>query len=253
MAKKKRGFTKAIIFSCIILCSTASAFYYLKISSPGSFIHYEEFGIDIPGNYSIHGIDVSRYQEKITWKNVSEMNVHGVKVQFAFIKATEGVSSVDRQFKRNWKNIKKTGIYAGAYHFFIATKSGHAQAKHFIKNTELGPGDLPPVLDIEEAYGASKNDIQQRVSDWLTLTERAYKTKPIIYTNLIFYKTYLEGKFDDYPLWIAHYKEKIKPRIHRNWTFWQHNESGRVSGIRAYVDFNVFNGDSIGFQKLLIR
>lgn len=253
MAKKNKGFSRAIIFSVLLLSFTAAAFYYLRIYAPASFVHYREFGIEIPVSYSIHGIDVSRHQERISWKDVEEMNVDGIKLDFAFIKATEGIESVDDQFKRNWKNIKKTGLHAGAYHFFIATKSGKAQAVNFIKAVELESGDLPPVLDVEETYGATVADIRQRVSDWLFMAERAYKTRPIIYTNLIFYQTYLAGKFDDYPLWIAHYNEKHKPRIQRNWSFWQHNEGGHVSGINAYVDFNVFNGDSTAFQQLLIR
>jgi lysozyme len=43
-----------------------------------------------------------------------------------------------------------------------------------------------------------------------------------------------------------------KPRIENTWTFWQHSEKGRVDGIRAPVDFNIFNGDSADFKNLLI-
>ena len=117
----------------------------------------------------------------------------------------------------------------------------------------LQKGDLPPVLDIEQANGASVTDLQQRVSDWLLMVEKKCKVKPIIYTNADFYKTFLAGRFDEYPLWVAHYFVKDKPRIDRSWSFWQHNESGHVNGINSYVDFNVFNGDSAAFQKLLIR
>src|SRR5690349_21373676 len=101
MAKRKKGFARAVIFAVILLSLTAAAFYYLKIYTPASFVHYREFGIDVPVNYSIHGIDVSRYQKKISWKDVEEMNVNGIRLGFAFIKATEGVESVDDQFRRN--------------------------------------------------------------------------------------------------------------------------------------------------------
>jgi lysozyme len=62
----------------------------------------------------------------------------------------------------------------------------------------------------------------------------------------------LGKKFNDYPLWIAHYFEKDKPRISRDWHFWQHSENGRVNGITTKVDFNVFKGDSTAFKQLLI-
>jgi lysozyme len=253
MAKKKKGFSRAVIFSVIILTATAVGFYYIRLYSSESFIHYAEFGIDIPANYAIHGIDVSKYQKKISWKDVEEMNVSGVRIGFAFIKATEGTDKVDEQYNRNWRNINKTSLRAGAYHYFIASKSGKAQAVNFIKTVELKPGNMPPVLDIEEAFGIKPVDIQQRVADWLFMAERAYKVKPIIYTNLDFYRRYLSGRFDDYPLWIAHYNESHKPRIERSWTFWQHNEAGHVSGINAYVDFNVFNGDSTALLQLMVK
>jgi lysozyme len=54
-------------------------------------------------------------------------------------------------------------------------------------------------------------------------------------------------------LWVAHYLVKDKPRIKRNWIFWQHNESGHVNGIASFVDFNVFNGDSASFEMLKMK
>ena len=85
------------------------------------------------------------------------------------------------------------------------------------------------------------------------MMEAYYKVKPIIYTNVDFYENFLSDSFDNYPLWIAHYLVQDKPRIKRNWMFWQHNERGHVNGIDAFVDFNVFNGDSTAFSQLLLK
>ncbi len=63
----------------------------------------------------------------------------------------------------------------------------------------------------------------------------------------------LNGAFDNYPLWAAHYQHHRQPDIIRNWTLWQHNESGHVNGIEGTVDFNAFNGDSAAFKLLLVR
>ena len=232
----------------------ASAVYYINdyLTRP-KFVRYAAFGIDLPVNFPIHGIDVSRYQHNIDWKAVQAMQDQEVKIGFAFIKATEGLGRVDNGFRRNWFNAKKALMPRGAYHFFISSKSGKAQAENFIETVNLLKGDLPPVLDIESANGASITDIQQRAKDWLLMIEKHYKVKPVIYTNIDFYENFLDGKFDDYPLWIAHYYEKKKPRIDRKWILWQHNEKGRVNGIDAYVDFNVFNGDSTAFKNLLIK
>lgn len=223
--------------------------YYFK----PPFVHYKKFGINLPSGYTFHGIDVSRYQGNISWKDVKEMEVNGIKIGFAFIKATEGVGLVDGQFRRNWFNVGKAGVTRGAYHFFIASKSGKIQADNFLKTVQLEEGDLYPVLDVEEGYNIPVAVLQRRVAEWLNKVEKKYKVKPIIYTNVDFYNNFLAGKFDDYPLWVAHYVKQNKPGINREWHFWQHNETGRVSGIRGNVDFNVFYGDSADFKQLMLQ
>ena len=217
------------------------------------FVRYEAFGIEIPTNYSIHGIDVSKYQDVINWESVKNMEVTNVRIGFTFIKATEGNGNKDGMFNRNWRKAKEAGIVRGAYHFFIASKNGKQQAENFIDKVNLEPGDLPPVLDVEQTLGVSNDKIVERVKDFLATVENHYGVKPIIYTNVDFYKQILKDDFDEYPLWVAHYLQKDRPSIYRPWHFWQHSETGRVNGIFSRVDFNVFNGDSASFKKLLIQ
>ncbi|GAB4093268.1 glycoside hydrolase family 25 protein [Flaviaesturariibacter terrae] len=217
-----------------------------------AMIRYPEFGIPIPTRYSIHGIDVSRYQENISWDAVQEMDIEGIRIGFVFIKATEGLSSVDPKFRRNWTGARKAGITRGAYHFFLAGKSGRAQAEQFIRTVPLEPGDLPPVVDIESAGRAKPEAIRKELKIWLDSTEQHYGVRPVIYTYLNFYEHYLQGYFDDYPLWVAHYLQPEGPRIERPWAFWQHSEQGHVDGIRSRVDFDVFSGDSLSFRALLV-
>lgn len=217
------------------------------------FVRYEAFGIDIPSNYSIHGIDVSKYQNVIDWESVRNMEVGNVKIGFTFIKATEGNGNKDALFNRNWRKTKEAGITRGAYHFFITTKNGKQQAENFIDKVSLEAGDLPPVLDVEQTYGVSNEKIRLRVKEFLETVENHYGVRPIIYTNVDFYKQVLKDEFDEYPLWVAHYLQKERPQIYRPWHFWQHSETGRVNGIYSKVDFNVYNGDSASFKKLLIQ
>ena len=250
---KKRNKKNRLILLIILVSFALATYLFNRFYNRPSFVHYAAFGIDMPTRYNIHGIDVSRYQKTIGWKLIKEMEVENIRIGFAFMKATEGVSGIDGQFRRNWIQAKKADLPRGAYHFFIASKSGKAQAENFIENVKLQKGDLPPVLDIEQVNGASVTDLQQRVADWLLVVEKKYNVKPIIYTNADFYETFLAGRFDDYPLWVAHYLVKDKPRIKRKWHFWQHSEKGRANGIDAFVDFNVFNGDSADFKKLLIQ
>jgi lysozyme len=217
------------------------------------FTHYPEFGIAIPESYSIHGIDVSKYQQIIAWEEVQAMKVNDIQLGFAFIKATEGIDNSDPQFARNWRKAKANGIICGAYHFFIASKDGKMQAQNFIDKVELEQGDLPPVLDVEQMNGATTAQVKKEIKKWLDVVENYYHVKPIIYTNVGFYNRCLGSEFDQYPLWVAHYYEPEQPRINRGWVFWQHSDQGRVNGIVSKVDFNVFGGDSLEFRNILIR
>jgi lysozyme len=227
--------------------------FYLWAATPGpSSVRYREFGISIPTAYTIHGIDVSRYQQNVSWKLVKQMKVNNIQLGFVFIKATEGSNLVDPYFKRNWKKAKEAGLVRGAYHFFNPRKDGKSQAQRFLNAVPLESGDLPPVLDVEKGWGVSKAKLQVELRAWLEAVEARYGVKPILYTYVTFYENYLKGAFDDYPLWIAHYYQPGNPRIGRTWHFWQHSEEGRVNGIASRVDFNVFNGDSADFKSLLV-
>jgi lysozyme len=244
------------IFTIIIVAAIAAMIVFTIrewwLNRKAQFVMYDAFGIDMPVNYPIHGIDVSKYQQVIDWESVRDMEVNNIKIGFGFIKATEGISNRDPRFRQNWRRTKDAGVIRGAYHFFIATKSGKKQAENFISSVELAKGDLPPVLDVEQTYGVSGARLRERVKEWLNVVENYYGIRPIIYTNVDFYQQHLKDEFDDYPLWVAHYFRKDRPRIHRPWVFWQHSEQGRVNGILHKVDFNVFNGDSADFRNLLI-
>lgn len=251
---KRRSFTNTLlqIFFWLIIASVA-VYYAVNyfISPPNVF--YPGFQIEIPPGYEIHGIDVSHYQDIINWKSVKEMQERKIRIGFVFIKATEGISNIDPQFRRNWLKAEEQDIPKGAYHFFIANRSGKKQADNFIQIVNLKRGDLPPVIDIEKTYGASIIVIKKQLADWLEAIEKNYGVMPIIYTNIDFYKNYLEKDFPEYPVWIAHYLQPIKPRLEHKWMFWQHSEAGRVNGITSPVDFNVFAGDSTEFNNFLIR
>jgi lysozyme len=257
MAKKKRKNTgwKIVLFVSLVTAIIMAGFvvYDWWMERKAHFIHYAEFGIDLPVSYDIHGIDVSKYQNIIDWEAVKAMKVGNVQIGFAFIKATEGLGNEDAFFARNWRKAKSAGVIRGAYHYFLATKSGRQQAENFINSVTIESGDLPPVLDIEQAYGVAPDKLRERAKEWMETVKNYYSVTPIIYTNVEFYRKYLKDDFDKYPLWVAHYLQKERPRIYRDWNFWQHNETGRVNGIVTHVDFNVFNGDSLELRKLLVN
>jgi len=254
-AKQKKRIRRILlrILVLFVLGFGAWLIYQQLTLRKAKFIRYPEFGIDIPEQYMIHGIDVSKYQSVVAWEEVKAMKVKEIKMGFAFIKATEGIANTDPLFKRNWKKSKDNSVIRGAYHFFVGSKDGRMQAENFIGEVELEPGDLPPVLDVEQLNGTTTAQLKIEIKKWLDIVEHHYHIRPIIYTNVDFYNKHLGKDFDDYPLWLAHYYQLEKPRISRSWIFWQHSDQGHVNGIAAKVDFNVFNGDSTAFNELLIN
>lgn len=218
---------------------------------PTTYKSYKEFNIRIPTQYKTHGIDVSHHNGAVNWELVSKMQVDSIALDFAFIKATEGTSHVDKRFHFNWKNIAKTRLIRGAYHYFSPNKSGLDQANHFIEHVKLIKGDLAPVVDVEVTGGVTTKKMIEELTVFIKKLEAHYNVEPIVYTYHDFYKLHLKGAFDDYPLWIAHYHVS-KPN-NQFWNFWQHSDKGHVHGINGKVDFNVFNREVIDLKHYCIK
>ena len=243
-----------LYYGYVLRVFTSATRWVLDLGEDPNYRTYKSFNIPIPKRYTIHGIDVSSYQGKIDWKMVKSMKEDDVHITYAFIKATEGVSSVDPYFQRNWREAPKAGIVCGAYHYFIPKKSGLWQARFFLQTVKFEEGDLPPVIDVEQLSGVSPEKMRTELKDFILHVEKKTKVKPIIYSGLVFYKDYLRGYFDGYPLWIAHYyKPELTAGSNTKWFFWQHSDKARITGINHVVDFNAFRGDSLAFQQMLIK
>ncbi|MCX6217789.1 GH25 family lysozyme [Spirosoma sp.] len=213
----------------------------------------QAFGIRLPMRYGIHGIDVSRHNDRIDWARVRKMEAYGVRLQFVFIKATEGATLADKHFKKNWREAKKSALRRGAYHFYHPTRDPLKQANNFIRNVDLSEGDFAPVVDFEVVNGQSDETIVNGLRVWLQTIEDHYQARPIIYTNGNLYRRYIKGNLDDYPLWIADYSASHLRSYNPDKLYlWQHNQSGLVQGIRGQVDFNVFVMDENRMSEICL-
>ncbi|MCB0527199.1 MAG: glycoside hydrolase family 25 protein [Saprospiraceae bacterium] len=259
---ERRGQSKRVWVVLLLVFVTALLFspelrFELRslLDYPLHYKEYKHFGIRIPRGYQVHGIDVSRYQSRVDWERVRNMQVDGIRVSFAFIKATEGSWKEDPEFDSNWRNARRAGIIRGAYHYFLPDISPKDQAKVFTGTVRLLSGDLPPVVDVEETRGMNKAQIQRYTKEFLILLEKRYKVRPILYTNKDFYKRFFAENeaFRDYRFWIAHYHvADFDMPGDQEWHFWQHSDRGNVNGINEPVDFNVFNGDSAALRSICI-
>ena len=208
---------------------------------------------EYPEGYEIHGIDISHYQGKIDWEQLTNAMIKGCPVRFVIIKSTEGSSRLDENFRENFNQARDFGFIRGVYHFWSNKSTAREQAYYFLDQVHLTDGDLPPVLDIEhKPADKSVEDFQRDVLTWLHIVEDKYHVKPIIYTYYKFKEQYLSAPvFEDYPYWIAHYYvDKVEYK--GKWKFWQHTDAGKLPGIKGYVDFNIYNGSYYDLRMLTI-
>jgi lysozyme len=220
---------------------------------PGSFKSTE--ATELAQNFSIHGVDVSKYQGDPDW-----MAVHEGGVQFAYIKATEGGDRVDPKFLRNWAGAKAAGLPHGAYHFVYWCRPWQEQMAWFEKNVPAERDALPPVLDVEATPTSptcrrhlQRDETLQEMKGMLVEMERFYGKKPVIYTTVDFHEAILyDNALPEYPMWIRSTKQRPSAKYgDRNWHFWQYQSDGWVKGIPTRVDRNAFYGDTKDWQAWL--
>lgn len=200
-------------------------------------------------DYSVWGIDVSWHQGVIDWPVVASTGL-----EFAFVKATEGGNHADESFGKHWAALSQTNIRRGAYHYYRPLVDPQLQANNFLNQVgTLQPGDLPPVLDLEERGQLPSAQFIAQVQVWLDRVEARTAARPIIYTGHKFYNRYLAGHFTDYPIWIARYRSE-EPLLAdgHTFTFWQYTDAGRLAGIQKPVDINVFAGSSLDLAHLAV-
>lgn len=195
--------------------------------------------------YPIRGIDVSAHNGRIDFHEVRRAGM-----EFVFIKASEGVDFKDKNFRTNYRKAQAAGLKTGAYHFFRFDKDGVEQAMNFMDVVQNRRLELGVAVDIEKQGNPDGVDpalVNQRLTDMVEyLYLRGYQV--LFYTNRDGYEQYMMEAFPGYPLWICSFSDHP---IDADWTFWQFNHHGRVSGIKGDVDLDAFYGSREDWQNYL--
>jgi len=223
--------------------------YIIYIALIIFFFFFLKSCVDVRPNinpkYTYTGIDISHHNYIEDWSKLKNY------ISFCFIKASQGSNFKDPEFDMYWNQAKKNGIIRGAYCFFQPGVPAEKQFDNYKKHVKLQKGDLPPVLDVE-----LKECDMNEANKWLKLAENQYKVKPIIYSDYLFFKIFMDGKIDEkYPLWLyINHKFKVAPSFNDyECIFWQYTHSGRINGIKGDIDMNYFIGDDESFNDILIK
>lgn len=219
------------------------------------------------------GIDVSRFNQQVDWRQVA-----GAGIKFAFVQASRGAGDdcevkprrcgADSLYDSNYAAATANGIRVGAYHRAFATGDDRAEAKAdaraeaaiFVNEVDnLHRGDLLPALDVETPFGGlDRSELRVWVRTWLTYVERKLAARPIIYTNVSSWAALGDTtEFADagHRLWVANFDVDV-PLVPadnwagRGWSIWQFTSSGSVAGVEGRVDRNVLRS---GFRTVSVR
>ena len=212
----------------------------------------EESNFPHASDYTVHGIDVSKYQGLIDWERVRSSGV-----RFAWIKATEGGDHIDSRFAENWEGAKAAGVKRGAYHFVYWCRPWQEEMAFFEQVAPVERDALPPVLDVEATPTSKtcrrklyREETIQEMRQMLAEMERHFGKKPVIYTTVDFYAGILQDHaLEDYPIWVR--STKYFPSVkygNRRWHFWQYQSDGHIDGINGKVDRNAFFGTAEQWQ-----
>jgi GH25 family lysozyme M1 (1,4-beta-N-acetylmuramidase) len=195
------------------------------------------------------GIDVSHWNGTIDWMQVAESGR-----RFVIMKATDGRSYVDPTYATNKAGAAAAGLAVGAYHYARPdTTEGDAvaEADHYVATAQLGPGNIIPVLDLEERTSLPAPVRIDWAMAWLQEVKRKLHVHPMVYSGPNFWQTYMDDTTviaeAGYPLWLAHWTSGTPTVPGGNWaghgwTVWQWASCGSVRGMTGCVDQDRLNG-----------
>lgn len=210
----------------------------------------------------IEGFDVSHHQDPEKW-DWGGLKRRGVK--FMVARASYGKGTADRRFVRFAELIRTNGIALGAYHFYRQIHSVEEQLAVFEQQIEaiggLVPGDLYPVLDMEEnainGDGKPKPQIFSEACYRIAHSLRLHYGGVILYYSSYFPEYLGAGRTSDYWTsqfgeqphffhWLADYnRDPGKPRTPYTGSWHMHQPKPRsvpeyAGGVQV-VDYDVVN------------
>lgn len=184
----------------------------------------------------VRGIDVSHHQGSIDWELVA-----ADRVDFAWIKATEGTSFVDPRFAANRDGARSAGLRVGAYHYFSICSDGAPQAEHFVRTVgKLSDTvtDLPPALDVEldPACDPTRDELLAELREFIRIAEKGTGRTVVVYAFPSLEKRYDVAAALERPLWVRRLGDREPAG---NWMVWQKSQTATVAGIDGGVDLDL--------------
>ncbi|MBR4707313.1 MAG: Lyzozyme M1 (1,4-beta-N-acetylmuramidase), partial [Pseudobutyrivibrio sp.] len=189
------------------------------------------------------GIDVSKYQGKIDWKQAKSA-VNFAIVRCGYRGMYDGQLHEDPYFYTNMAGAKAAGVNVGVYIYSTALNEAEAVQEASMAVAMAGHAggcSYPIYIDMEDTTrGQSKLSVDQRMAivNAFCATVQASGHKAGIYCS----KNWMEKRMNasgipgSCSVWIAQYNPSCTYGGRKN--MWQYSSKGSVPGIKGYVDMN---------------
>lgn len=181
------------------------------------------------------GVDVSHHQGAIDWRRVSRD-----RIDFAYLKATEGSSFTDPQFASHAREARRAGLRVGGYHYFTLCSPGAPQADHFASVLASAPArTMPPAIDLELLGNCAdpppRQDLLREVRTFIETVEERTRQRVVVYAYPDLEERYRISTALDRRLWVRRIGDSPPAG---DWWMWQRDDRARVDGIGVPVDLN---------------
>ncbi len=205
---------------------------------------------------TVIGIDVSKYQGDIDWKQVADAGIKFAMVRVGYRTMVGGEILEDPMATENLREAGEQGIHLGVYFFSTAISVEEAIEEanwvaDYISDYKI---TYPVAYNCEgfdemdsRQFGMKKSERSKAALAFLNqISERGYygmfyASKREMEYNIRWNTSDIEKR---YKIWVAQYPENAYPKTpasdyNRIHAMWQYSNHGKVPGIDAAVDLNV--------------
>ena len=199
-------------------------------------------------NGKTFGVDVSKYQKNIDWKQIKKAGVSFVIVRIGYRGyGASGTLVLDPMFEEHFTNVKNAGLKVGVYFFSQATTEEEAKEEAFACAYVLNGRKLDyPIFFDTEASGASNGSgradglgMEDRTKCAIAFCEevKAQGYKPGVYASTLWYRKRVDlNSLKKYTIWNAHYGVASSPI---DCALWQGTCTARLPGYKGDMDVNI--------------
>ena len=195
---------------------------------------------------SYPGVDVSAYQGDIDWKQVKDSGIDFAIIRLGYRGYESGKLVEDAYARKNLAGAAEAGLKVGAYFFSQALNIQEVDEELEFMLEILGEQYLamPLVLDWEIPTSNARSAKMDKETLTSLQLHFCKKVSDLGYQPMIYFNWHQSDHLydlhamEDYPFWLALYQD----RMTYPWDIemWQYTSSGRVPGIPAQVDINVY-------------